>query len=40
LRDRLIDYNRDDLDALVGVSRQLARLTDPTEGSLSQSSGS
>jgi predicted RecB family nuclease len=40
LRDRLIDYNRDDLDALVGVSQQLARLTEPAEGSFSQSSGS
>jgi predicted RecB family nuclease len=27
LRDHLIDYNRDDLDALVGVLQQFARLT-------------
>jgi predicted RecB family nuclease len=40
LRDRLIDYNRDDLDALVGITQQLARLTEPAEGSFSQSSGS
>jgi predicted RecB family nuclease len=32
LRDRLIDYNRDDLDALVGVSQQLAQLIDPAIG--------
>jgi uncharacterized protein YprB with RNaseH-like and TPR domain len=31
LRDRLIDYNRDDLDALVGVSQQFARLTNPAD---------
>jgi predicted RecB family nuclease len=32
LRDQLIDYNRDDLDALVGVSQQLAKLIDPAIG--------
>jgi predicted RecB family nuclease len=37
LRDRLIDYNRDDLAALVGVSQRLAQLTDPAEASVLQS---
>jgi predicted RecB family nuclease len=32
LRDRLVDYNRDDLDALVGVGQQLAQLIDPAVG--------
>ncbi len=40
LRDRLIDYNRDDLDTLVGISQQFTRLTAPTEGSCSRSFGS
>jgi predicted RecB family nuclease len=32
LRDCLIAYNRDDLDTLIGVTQQLARLVDPAAG--------
>jgi predicted RecB family nuclease len=32
LRDRLIDYNRDDLDALIGVARRLDSLSLPITG--------
>jgi len=32
LRDRLIDYNRDDLDALIGVARRLDSLRLPGLG--------